>query len=345
MTDRRDRSFHKNVNDRYDQNRTSNLGPAKLQRQEYHDDKDMLQLFLNFKRQWESYSAITFDSALESIIEENKLPSLPIVDITGRVVPDEKDKIATMIFEAELKTLVTERTKRQQLLKTQTDTYYTTLWQQLGLSMQNQIRMMKDFKLSHDTKNAAWLWNAYKSLCMKTVSLNDSMASGDSITQFTGMRIRKYETIHSYYVRFEQSYEAYKGAGNPEFPEPTLIQLFNKSLDERYYEYVKMFRNDLMLKKAVPSTVIENYQAAARFLTSVGGGVQSSSQGAVFMTGDQLGNRMKKQHHKKNSEFKSENAGAGDNKGNKSEGTGGSKKKLPRAEWLKTITCHGCGET
>ncbi len=79
--------------------------------------------------------------------------------------------------------------------------------------------------------------------------------------QFTSMKIRRF--LIRFYLRWEQVYEAYKVAGNPEFLDATRMQLFNKSLDGRYKGYLVHIQNEMSIKKDVLVTVEENYRASA----------------------------------------------------------------------------------
>ena len=60
-----------------EERRPMNLSPTRIPKQEYFEDRDMIQSFIYFTSAWENYVTTTFDSALKSIVKNSELPKLP----------------------------------------------------------------------------------------------------------------------------------------------------------------------------------------------------------------------------------------------------------------------------
>ena len=68
-----DKKRHNKYHQEGEERKSANLGPAKIPKQEYYEDRDMMQAYINFTSAWESFVSVTFDPALASIVNRSEL--------------------------------------------------------------------------------------------------------------------------------------------------------------------------------------------------------------------------------------------------------------------------------
>ncbi len=169
--------------------RPRNVGPAGIPRLEYRGQgSDHTNAFLKFRTQWRSFVSKTFDSELECIELKGVIPTAAPIDINSLIVlrPKDNDPIAAMIFEQTVKTRASEREKKVERLQEQCNSDYVTLWNQLDLTMQSQLKLLKDFEASNDNKNVVWLWKAIQSICLAIVTVAQEDPSISALLYLTG---------------------------------------------------------------------------------------------------------------------------------------------------------------
>ena len=304
-------------------NKPSNVGPAGISKPEYTHGKDHIDEYLAFKEKWIAYVTTTFDSDLESIVTHKRKPSIPPLDVEALKPKEynEKDQVQVLIFETELRAMVTKRLEKSIRLEEQYKTYYNTLWQQLSISFQNYISQLNDFKISSENKRSEWLWAAYESACHGVLQLDKDDALSSALLILTGLKKRKFESIHGFYLRWNEAYNAYVQSEGAELSESVKINLFNSCLDEVYKDFKAEMKNKKTFKERTPVTLEENYQVAATYVAKATV-TSNGEQRAVYYTADEA---LAKSKVKRNS-------------GNKDP----KQVRKTRAEWLKTVICHLC---
>ena len=337
-----------------------NLGAAGFPIMEFKgQDFDHSNEFLKFKTNWRNHVATAYHTKLECIEKEGTLPVAPPIDLEAlaAMAPRDKNPILNMIFEQTVKSRTAEFEKLASRLLSETETYFTTLWFQFGLSMQNQIRCLKDYAAAEIEKNSVWLWKAFQAICLGNTSVIAKDSKMSALISLTGMKkSAKYESIHTYYERWKLSYQAYTDGGNVKLSESEKVELFIASLDENYTQLVTDLKNTSLLGgDTTPKTLDEAFHVASNYLTSAP--TSTVDTRAAFYTADQRAAYEKRQKPKRypkpdvKADPKPDRKPAKETKpvpaaaaAVKKAGRQGGKKKLSREDWLKKIVCHGCNE-
>ena len=342
MSDKKKRFFRPKADDsKAIPRQVTNLGPAGIFMPDYHKGQDMVPQLLRFSESWNAYVAVNFHPSLESIVRNKKLPELPKVDIAA-IKPtgyDASDPIQVIMFETQLRAVVTENTKESMKIQGECVVYFNTLWLQLGLSFRNTIKILKDFEAAEKAKNPVWLWSAFEATCHGVVRTEKADSLAEALLLLTGLHKRKFEDIHSFYLRWCEAYRAYIAADGPVLSAQVQINLFNNSLDDGYDEYRTTFTNKKTWGEDLPGTLEANFQAAANFL-SKGTVSKPGEQRTVFFTADEHANKQRLKDKKDRKGQKEQSGTQVDTKAD-------SKKpgRLSKEEWLRTITCHACLKT
>lgn len=312
------------------------LGPARIRKLELPKIGQISNLS-KFREQMKSFATLTFaGSDLSDVFEYNRAPIIPHI-IVDQVAYAEasKDELTKMLFETDIRTRFTERTKKELRVENDLKILYVILWDQLDLETQNTVMRQDSYAQYELKRDVVWLWNVVLKL-HRTGSESEAAANtANAVISFATVKQRKFESIHAFYKRFKEEYEAYSAAGGPEMTELVRVQLFNKALNEYYEAYTKKIKNDEIFNVASPQTLEANYIAASKYVAPEIGARRESTS-AVFYTGDQRQLADSKKPIKlKHDKSQKDTTKRFDQKSQRN----GNRRS---DEWVKTAVCHGC---
>jgi len=310
------------------QSRTAQaLGPAGIPRLELDSD------LTHWKTGLKNFVTIAkYSTEINDLIEFGRAPAIPQLQQTEEdYAKVAKSPLALMAFEAQFKTQIAEREKKVSRVKDDMERFYILIWDQVGIQIQNACSLETKFAERRDQKNSMWLLKTVTSIHQGGAQVSQEDACAMAIVNFSGMKHRKYESIHAFDRRRAEEYLAYREAGGPDLSEEVQIVMFNKALNKSYAPYVSYIQNQKSMKRDVPRSLVENYQAAAKYVSNVSD-AQTDSHQAVFFNGEQ---------RQLAAQRKAATAATTKDSKSKVQATA---TKARRNDWIKTATCNGCGE-
>ena len=208
-------------------NHSKNFGPTGSPLFEYlGPGKDHSQQWLKLKRDLKIVIIDKkLDSVLKQIIDDGVDPEIEALDFeelmknepskykveTAQVAQEESKfdlndpeklnpyyDLQMSMFKEDLKTASKTRMLRVLQLDRDKKTFYTIIWMQCGISMQNHIRSFKSFADKHLREDVLWLYKALESVGCGAVALQGDTAAASTLDTFVGMQMSAYETIHTY---------------------------------------------------------------------------------------------------------------------------------------------------
>ena len=205
---------------------TTDLGPARIRKLEFPKSGYFSEIS-KFKDSMKSFATLTFaGSDLSDVFEYNRAPIIPqiVVDQDAYVKASENE-LTKMLFENDIKTRFTERTKKEIRVENDMKILYVILWDQLGLETQNTVMRQESYAQHELKRDVVWLWNIVLKLHRTSSESEAAASTANAVISFVTVKQRNFETIHAFYKRFKEEYEAYLAASRPVITELVRIQL------------------------------------------------------------------------------------------------------------------------
>ena len=319
------------------------LGPAGMPTLEFESD------LTNWKTGLKNFVTIAkYSTEINDVIEFGRPPSIPLLQQTEEDYASlKKSPLALMAFEAQFKTQITEREKKVIRVKEDLERFYVLVWDQIGIQIQNVCSQETNFAERRNEKNSIWLLKTVTNIHQGGAQVSKDDTCANAIVNFSMMQHRLYETIHAFDKRRTEEYKAYIDAGGPDLSEEVQIVMFNKALNKNYAPYKSYIQNQKLMKREVPKTLVENYQAAAQYVSISSDTQTTDSHQAVFFNGEQrqLAAQRKAAATTAAATTAAATLAKEAVKTKLIKNLAAAKtKRISRNDWIKTATCNGCGE-
>ena len=202
-----------------------------------------------------------------------------------------------------------QRDKRVAKLEAESFNAHYYLWSHM--SKESQEAAMKVQALREDPHDFLQLWLAVKQTHCGGVDTTNAMTRrSNAKVQYRSVRMKPYETLTEYRLRFGYALEVYQATGNVELPEEEIADDYYQGLDRaRYSKFIADVENDKSKGIAQPATLEDMHQRALDFVVPANPH-RGATASAVFSTkaedGKSKGDRKKQSKNLKGEKKSSE---------------------------------------